>query len=222
MTKQWTSFILPIYLINNELLEATERCLMSMSQETPNKVIIVDDGSPLSLGEDNYFVKLVNAKIIRLPSNQGYTKAVNAGLKDVSGSILIVGNNDLLFPDKWLTALIKPLLNGYDISSLPTVEPGAGVTTSQRISEGEKFGSIFAFKRAVYDKLGGLDEGLGRGYFTDLDFQKRAEDAGFRVGKNYELAITHQPKSTYKLVDPEDTQYEESKIKFKKKHGSIW
>ena len=138
------------------------------------------------------------------------------------GDVIIIGNNDLLFMPGWLDALLEPLKQGYDISSIPTIEPEQPFTPKPGIVLGEKFGSLFALTRPVLTKLEGLDESLGRGYFTDLDFQKRAQDAGFRDGKSYSLAVHHLPKSTFKVVDPEDKMYLQSKEAFIKKYGKIW
>lgn len=216
-----TSLILPVYLLNHELMDMTERCLLSMAQDAPDEVIIVNDGSPLPLGR-NYFTDLVGARIFHQEENQGYTKAVNLGLKEAKGDILIVANNDLLFSPHWMAGLMKPLAEGYDIATVQVVDTNQKVSDKTGITEGDKFGSLFAITRKVYKRLGGLDEELGRGYFTDLDYQKRAEDAGFRVGKNWSCIVTHEPKSTFKQVDPEDTQYKEAMEKFKKKYGKIW
>lgn len=217
-----TSFILPVYLINNELLEMTQRCLLSLNQDRPDEVIIVNDGSPLPIGEDDPFIKMVDGKVISLPKNYGYTVAVNTGLKAAQGDIIIIGNNDLLFTPGWLGAIQKPLKEGFDISSIQVVDEGQPVRNSQEITTGDKFGSLFALKRKVYEKLGGLDETLGRGYFTDLDLHKRAEKAGFKVGKYWGSVVTHSPKSTFKIVDPEDKYYLEAMKKFEKKWGSTW
>lgn len=217
-----TSLILPVYIVNNELLEMTERCLLSMTQELPDEVIIINDGSNLAFDETNYFVGITKAKIISFAKNYGYTMAVNTGLQAAKGDIIIIANNDLTFPEGWLTGLLKPLKEGWDISTVATEEGDHEVIPVPRTTTGGKFGSIWAMKRKVYEKVGPLDVKLGRGYFTDLDFQKRAEDLKFKVGKNHGMVIQHEAKATYKIVDPDDTQYLEAKEKFRKKWGSVW
>lgn len=213
-----TSVILPVFNVNDQLVKMTERCLLSMNQDKPDEVIVVDDGSHVQFGR-NYFTDLMYVRIIRHDENEGYTKAVNDGLKAAKGDILIVANNDLIMGEDWLEGLMMPLAKGYDIATVQVVDEGQPMKRSRETTEGDKFGSLFAMKREVYKKLGGLDEELGRGYFTDLDYQKRAEKAGFKVGKYWGAVVNHFPKSTFKTIDPKDEFYFEAMEKYKAKYG---
>lgn len=219
------SLILPCYWVNRDLIETTEQCLMSLAHSGAklDEIIIVDDGSPAGMRPEDYFMNLnPHTRVVHVEANRGYTIAVNRGLEAATGNAIVVGNNDLLFTRGWLEAILRPLQQGFDIATLPTIERNAGITTRDEITTGEKFGSLFALTRKVLDTIGNLDEDLGRGYFTDLDFQKRAEDAGFKVGKNYQVAVHHVSKSTFKVVDPEDKMYLDAKERFIKKYGKVW
>ncbi len=218
------SLVIPCYWVNRELIESTERCLLSLadSGRQPDQLILVNDGSPKGMAPDNYFISRTKAQTVEVEANRGYTIAVNRGLKASTGDVVIIGNNDLLFTKGWLDAILEPLKQGYDISSVATIEPKKSFVPSPGIVEGDKFGSLFAMTRRVLTKLGGLDEDLGRGYFTDLDLQKRAQDAGFKDGKSFKVAVQHLPKSTFRVVDPDDKMYLESKEAFIKKHGKVW
>jgi GT2 family glycosyltransferase len=216
-----TSVILPIYILNKAMMDMTEQFLLSMNEEKPTELIIVDDGSHLPFGK-GYFTDFFDTRIFRLDPNQGYTKAVNEGLKSAKGDVLIVANNDLTLDKGWLSGLLKPLEEGFDISTVQVVDRGQAYQIRDEITEGDKFGSLWAVKRSVYKKLGGLDEELGSGYFTDLDYQKRSEQAGFKAGKNWRTVVYHMPKSTFSEVDPTDEQYLAAYAAFKKKHGKVW
>lgn len=214
------SVVLPIFNVNSELVQMTERCILSMAQDKPDELIVVDDGSHIEFGT-SYFTDLMYTRITRHEDNEGYTKSVNDGLKTAKGDVLIIGNNDLLFPENWLEGLLIPLARGFDIASVQVVDKGQQPKLSHDVTEGDKFGSLWAMTRKVYKKLGGLDEGLGRGYFTDLDYQKRAEKAGFRVGKYWGTIVNHFPKSTFKIIDPEDKFYFDALEKYKEKWGKV-
>lgn len=157
-------------------------------------------------------------ELIVINRNRSYAGNVNAGLKIAEGDIIIVANNDIEFYPGWLHHITWPL-EEYDICSIMTSDQGW--ETKDELEEGAKFGSLFAMKRKVYDTIGGFDEELGH-YFIDLDYQKRAEDAGFRVVKNHAGLVRHVGKATFKQVDPEDKSYLESMEKFRKKYGKIW
>ena len=195
MSTQKISVIIPCLWDRQEFIDLTYKCVSSMGNV--GQVLIVAD-------------------------NKGYAENVNVGLKEASGDVLIICNNDIEFiqPD-WLKHLLKPLEIGYDIASIRTTDSD-GWTTKDVITEGNKFGSLWAMKRNVYDTIGGLDESFGKGYFEDLDYQKRAEDSGFRVAKNHAGIVEHIGKATFRVVDPGDTSFQEAKEKFIYKWGKVW
>lgn len=205
------SVIIPAYYATQELVDITARCLYSLSITFQDgEVILVDDGSPIRAMHEASTID------IRLPENQGYSAATNAGLEAASGSIIVVGNNDLTFHQMWLTELLRPLEEGFDVATCWTSDQKYKLKPI--IEENAYFGSIFAMKREVYDTIGGFDEQF-RGYFADNDYRLRMLEAGFTIGKNHNLVINHLAKATYSQTDPEDTEYERAKLLFEIKHG---
>ena len=161
-------------------------------------------------------------QIIPVINNAGFAENVNAGLRAATGDYLIICNNDVEFiqPD-WLYHLITPLKDTYHISSICTTDSD-GWQTYDYYEPNAKFGSLWCMKREVYDTLGGLDESFGKGYFEDLDYHKRAKEAGFNIVKNHAGLVDHTGKATFKHVDPDDTSYAEARNKFIKKWGEVW
>jgi GT2 family glycosyltransferase len=207
------SIIIPVYWVDQTLIDMTEVCLRGLA-ELNLDVIVVDDGSPLK------HVPSVGTVYSR-PTNGGYAAAVNTGLEHSEGQYIIVCNNDIEFiqPD-WLDRLLYPVANGWDIASIRTTDCD-GWLTEDKITEGDKFGSIWVMKRSVYEAIGGLDETFGKGYFEDLDFKKRAEAAGFRVAKNHAGIVDHHGKATFSRVDPDDEAYYRAMARFKEKYGQV-
>lgn len=201
-----TSLIIPCYFADESFVKMTSDCLESLKYGRPSEVIMVNDGSPLS----SIWVWGADSQI-NLRDNHGYATAVNTGLRAAHENVLIVSNNDIIFTPGWLEALLKPLHEGYDISSIVTSD--SGYTTEDKITEGDKFGSLWAMKRKVYDTLGGLDESFGN-YFEDLDYRRRAIIAGFKIGKNHAGLVEHEGKATFKVVDPEDKLYYAAQAKY--------
>lgn len=210
------SVIVPVYLVNNDLVDMTYECLEGLYRtDGIDEVIVVDDGSPIKI-DGTWFT------VVERPENGGYASAVNSGLAKAKGDVIIISNNDIEFVDpNWLTHLLKPLHEGYDISSIRTTDPD-GWEVDDYISEDDKFGCLWAIKREVYETIGGLDESFGKGYFEDLDYHQRAKEAGFKVGKNHAGLVEHKGKQTFSVVDIEDTAYNEAREKFKKKYGGVW
>lgn len=134
------SLIIPAYHPNKELEQMTERCIESLGDIDYEALIMIDE------------------------KGAGYAKTVNRGLEESEGNPIIIGNNDLVFHDNWLTELMFPLNIGYDIATCWTSDQD--VKPEDRIESGAKFGSLFAMNRYVYDTLGPLDEQF-KGYFRD-------------------------------------------------------
>ena len=52
-------------------------------------------------------------------------------------------------------------------------------------------------KRAVYEKIGGLDERFGLGFFDDDDLAERARRAGFELAVAHDLFVHHFGSRTF-------------------------
>lgn len=206
------SIIIPAYYYNQELVDMTADCLYSIYATTDDdyEIILVDDGSPIRALHE------VSDIDIRLPDNQGYSAAVNAGLEAADGEIIIIGNNDLIFENNWLRGLLKVLDEGFDVATCWTSDQKYKLDAV--IKEADRFGSLLAMKREVYDTIGGFDEQF-RGYFTDDDYRQRINQAGFTIGKNHNLVVEHVAKATYSVTDPEDNEFELAKRLYEIKHG---
>lgn len=207
------SMIIPVYATTDELVEITKRCIESMSHSLPDELIIVDDASPIELPlEEN---------VIRRSKNGGFAAAVNTGLEVATGDVLIVCNNDIEFIDpNWMLGLLMPLNDGAHISCIRTSDSD-GYEVESYYEYDAKFGSIWAMKREVYEKLGGLDESFGLGYAEDLDYRRRALNEGFIIAKNHGALVHHIGKATFSEVDPEDKSYSDALKLYEEKWGFI-
>jgi hypothetical protein len=58
-------------------------------------------------------------------------------------------------------------------------------------------GFCLLMKRAVYDKIGGLDERFGLGPFDDDDLAERARRAGFELAVAHDLYVHHFGSRTF-------------------------
>lgn len=185
------SLIIPAYFATQQLRDMTFKCIDSIQEDV--QIILVAD-------------------------NQPYTVNVNNAFKACTGDIIIIGNNDLVFPKKWLTELLMPLDKGYDIATCWTSDQKYKL--EDNIEDNAKFGSIFAMKRSVYETVGNFDEQF-KGYFSDLDYRQRVLDAGFTIGRNLNLVIEHKAKATYNVTDKEDTEFIRSQLLYESKWGFV-
>jgi hypothetical protein len=189
------SLVIPAYYASKELEEMTQRCMDSIGLGIDQIILQVDE-----LGE-------------------GYSKTTNKALKNCTGDIIIVGNNDLVFHDNWLTELLFPLQVGFDLSTCWTSDQNF-ISLEDRIESGGKFSALFAMKRIIYDTIGGFDEQF-KGYFADTDYRQRLLEKDFTIGKNMNMVVDHLAKATYKVVDKEDEEFIRARILYEIKWGEV-
>ena len=88
-------------------IETTKRCIDSINANTnDHEIIIIDNGS-----EPEYYGQ---EKIIRNEENKGFPVAVNQGIKEAKGEVIIILNNDTIVTENWLKKIGKHLEN-FDI-----------------------------------------------------------------------------------------------------------
>jgi GT2 family glycosyltransferase len=207
-----TSLIITSYHSDPEMVALTEACVASLANGRPDEVIVVDDCSPIFIGLSG-----VDA-FIRREENGGFPKCANTGWAEATGDVLILSNNDIKYTPGWLEAILKPLKEGYDISSI-LVSDGDGKDTRDEIEEDGYFGSLWAQTRKVYDKLGGFDESFDKGTFEDKDYFVRAKRAGFKIAKYHGAYVDHVGRATMDKLYPDRIDFHEGLAKFNKKHG---
>ncbi|MCY4073529.1 MAG: glycosyltransferase family 2 protein [Chloroflexi bacterium] len=79
-------------------------------------------------------------------------------------------------------------------------------------------GSALMLRRAVYQDIGGLDEGFVM-YSEELDFCKRAKDAGWKVMYHGGAKIRHHGgKSSEQVAAFKQIQFHSSKLRYFRKH----
>lgn len=189
------SVIVPIYLINQELLQLTRDTLFSIKGQW-DELIIVDDGSPMTSGD---IVRQAN-NYIKIPENQGYIHAVNAGIRAAKGDYICIVCNDT----KLLQGNIKDLCgDGY---TFPEVEGKVAPFWD---------GAFYCFPK----KIGGLYDGLYQNYFGDLDKFYNAQKQGVLLQKRNSVIISHKQSATTNAIGQRDKAYTTDYERFKNKWG---
>lgn len=206
------------------MLMMTVNCVNSVnSYGRPDEVIVVEDASPFKGSSSTLEPLYSNGgvdKHIRRKENGGFPKCANTGFKEATGDIIILSNNDITFYPGWLEGILKPLEEGYDISSI-NVSDSDGYMTEDWVEEDGTFGSLWAMKRKVYETIGGFDETFEKGTFEDKDFALRAKEAGFKIGKYHGVVVEHVGRATMDKLYPGQEDFHESRELFKKKWGKV-
>jgi len=84
-------------------------------------------------------------------------------------------------------------------------------------------GAALMARREVYEQIGGLDEGFFM-YSEELDWCKRAKDAGWRIVYDPAAEIIHyEGKSSEQAVARRDIAFFSSRVRYTRKyHGPVW
>ena len=145
-------------------------------------------------------------EIIKNKENLGFAAGNNQGIAEAKGDYILLMNNDIVVTSGWLTRMIvcaerKPQIGivgpvsnyvsgpqlvkevNYDTSSLTGLTEFAREFSEQYTGQAKPFWRVVGFcmliKRAVIEKIGGMDGRFGLGNFEDDDFNLRSTLAGF-------------------------------------------
>lgn len=205
-----TSSIVPLSIIivnynSKDLLSRTVESILNSSYALSRiELIIVDnnsqDGSLMEL-EGRLKTKLINLSnfiIIKNNTNQGWCKAINAGLAQAKGEIIILSNHDVIYSKDAISKIVPYLTNDNDIgicqfnSLLPSGEPDVAaayldplgyaysfmVDRPTLVSFGEAV--AIAIRKDVIEKVGNLDDDYFIEY-EDQDFCWRSIIHGYKI-----------------------------------------
>ncbi len=165
--------------------------------KTPFELILIDNGSNNETVD--YIKSIVRAderiKTIFNPTNLGFPKGINQGIKLATGNYILIANNDIVVTDGWLERMIEVAESNKQIGIVGPVsnsvsgvqlEKDANYSDIKNMHDYAKklrkknSGKILEFprvaflctliKKEVIDKIGGLDEIFSPGNYEDDDF----------------------------------------------------
>ncbi len=179
------------------------------------EVIVVEDASldESVLVLKDFEKKYKNLKFFVNKKNLGFSSTVNNGAAHASGDILLLLNTDV-YPEK---GFLEPLLKHFEDSQIfavgcmdksiegeKVVLRGRGLGSWQRgflvhrRGEVNKISTLWvsggsgAFRKSVWDKLGGLNPLYNPFYWEDIDLSYRAQKSGYKVLFEPESSVFHE------------------------------
>jgi N-acetylglucosaminyl-diphospho-decaprenol L-rhamnosyltransferase len=203
--------------------ELTSSCLEHLAAQTvSHRVIVVDDGSNDGTSE-RLHREWPGATVVKLESNQGYTRAVNRGVLSGMGEYVVLLNNDVKLRPECLERLVAPLQGDPVVGSAATLMLNAeeeaidsvGVTADvtlagfarmqgqhpeQALSNGVVLtgpeGTAGVYRRTAWEQVGGLDETIPA-YMEILDLALRLRSAGWTTAQAPDAVGVHLGSGTY-------------------------
>lgn len=215
---------LSIIIVTYNQKKYTLECIESIYKTaTINFEIILVDNNSSDNTVDSVLKKWDDILVIQNQKNLGFPKAVNQGLKAAIGENILLLNNDTVVTKNSIQRLIEILNSDINIGIIgPISNSVSGVQLDKKakyssISEMHNYadkiadqnkGKIEVFprvaflctliKKAVIDKIGGLDERFSPGNFEDDDFCLRAQLAGFKTAIAKDVFIHHYGSVSFK------------------------
>lgn len=210
------SIVVPVY----EKLAFTRRCLeeIAATVDLPYEVIVVDnasrDGTRCFLLSEQVAGRLT---ALLNDENLGFGKACNRGVAAARGRYVALLNNDTVPHPGWLSELVRTLEDDASIGLVGArlLYPDgrvqhAGMTFGDDLRTAHVYrhapadhpavleprdypavtGACVLMPRALWQELGGLDEGY-RHYVEDVDLCMRVWEAGYRVRYCPSSVVTH-------------------------------
>lgn len=219
--------VVSIVILTFNELKYTKECIESIRKHTPepHEIIFVDNAS--SDGTLKWLRKMIqenpNYRLIENKKNLGFAAGNNQGIALANGNYVLLLNNDTVVSEGWLARMLSvfkrypevgivgPVSNnisgpqqvqGVSYQSLEEMPHFAKQWSAEHIGQTIEYYRVVGFcllaKRAVIDRIGGLDEQFGSGNFEDDDFCLRAAATGYKARIVRDAFIHHAGSQTFK------------------------
>ena len=239
------SIVVPNYNGEEILKKNLPVLLKAVNNFRENKIEVViaddcsEDGSIQVIEE---FVKdNKNLKLVKSEKNKGFSTNVNKGVRESSGEIIVLLNTDVIANNSFLNPLIEHFSDDsvFAVGCLnESVENEKIVLRGRGIGKWEKgflmhkagdlektntlwiSGGSGAFRKKIWDKLGGLDEVYDPFYWEDIDISYRAQRAGFKTLFEKKSVVRHEhEKGAIKSIY---TPLQVKKIAYRNQFIFVW
>jgi GT2 family glycosyltransferase len=220
------SFIFPVYNGGTNPINLVASIYKQKYPQSRIEIICVDnnstDKSTLALHE-----KYPQVKIITLPINLGFPKAINLGLASSTGEYCFILNDDVTLPPHCSHTFTNYLASHPQTAAVGGTNSGFKFDfTTGKIYQSDiapdwiSAHAIMLPKKILYS-TGLFDERFTPGYFEDADLGFRIRKAGFSLYCHPHVHITHLQNASFsKLPKWKFFWYwHKSKIKFILKHA---
>lgn len=176
------------------------------------EVIVVDDAST-DASLELLVKKFPSVKVIKKAHSDGFASTVNTGVSEASGEIVVLLNTDVRPEEGFLAPLVKHFDNPsvFAVGCLEkSIEGDHTVLRGRGEAKWEKgffvhwrgevnrsttawvSGGSGAFRKSIWEKLGGMDTMFNPFYWEDIDLSYRAMKAGYTLVFESGSMIIHE------------------------------
>ncbi|QGP78202.1 glycosyltransferase family 2 protein [Sphingobium sp. CAP-1] len=199
------SVIIPHY----QDLDRLNLCLSALSAQQGDldfEIVVADNMSPC--GEAAVIAAIAGRARLAIATERGAGPTRNAGVAASCGGVLAFTDSDCVPDPGWLAAGVAALAKQDFVGGKMIVL----VPDTARMTGAEAFERVFAFNnrryveeegftvtanlfcpRTLFDRVGGFRTGLSE----DLEWCRRATDAGYRIGYVEEAVVGHPARANW-------------------------
>lgn len=163
--------------------------------------------------KNTYQISKIEMKALLNAQNIGFSSSVSKGVKEAKGDIVILLNTDVAPEKDFLIPLLKHFENeevfavgclDKSIEDGKTILRGRGVGRWRRgflvhsrgeVNKTNTFwvnGGSGAFRKSIWDKLGGFNELYSPFYWEDIDLSYRALKSGYEILFEPKSVVVHE------------------------------
>lgn len=203
------SIVIPNYNGKELLVKNLPKVLTSAPEA---EVIIVDDASN---DESVTFLKkdYPRIKLIEKVHNHGFATSVNLGVRAASGEIIFLLNSDAVPQNEFLIPILRHFKQNEQLFAVACldksiekekiIERGRGIGTFargflvHRRGTPDKSTTLWAsggssaFRKQIWERLGGMDELFDPFYWEDIDLSYRALKSGYKIAFEPKSIVVH-------------------------------
>jgi GT2 family glycosyltransferase len=240
-----------VIVVTYNNLDLTKACLHSLeaySDYSNLEVIVVDNASA---DDTPTFMRAWaeqgnDRRIVLNADNRGFAAANNQGLALATGDYLVMLNNDTYVTPGWIATLVGHLRHSEKLGMLGPVTNNIGNEARIEIQYDDmdemlevaadytlrhagqltplRTAAFFCvmLRRALYEKVGPLDEAFGIGFFEDDDYCRRVEQAGWTIACADDVFVHHNLSASFNKLKQETRQllFERNKATYEAKWGA--
>lgn len=177
--------------------------------------------------------------------NLGFAAGNNVGLAAATGEFLVILNNDTFVTPGWVrtlcahfrgapsVGLVGPVTNNIgnearieiQYADMEEMVLRAGRYTRQHPGQSFAIPNVaffcVAMPRSTYERVGGLDERYGIGFFEDDDYCRRVEAEGLQIRCAEDVFVHHHLSASFNAIGSEAKQalFEKNKALYEAKWG---
>ena len=177
------------------------------------ELIIIDNNSSDSTKEVCNEFQQKNTLIFKyiFEPRQGKAYALNEGIREATGDILVFTDDDAIADKYWLTSILKEFKNDVSIAgiggrvelfnendkcvTIRTSKDKITFSSPRQLRNPPIIGVNMAFKRRVFDEVGKMDLSFGPGSrigaFIDAEFIYRVFKKGFKIIYTPDVLVYH-------------------------------